>query len=205
MTKKNKNHIFREAFDFVIDTCKSCKIKTILVIVVCVIALITGIIVAIRTHDSYSVTNNYGVIDITQNDINSSTFFTRLLSMLLVFALLLGSSYNNYTFVIGIIFLGYRAYLLGLNVCLMIVLYGFSGVIVSFVVAFPCQLLTLFVLGLFFICMSRSFCDFRTFGGCRVPRQKTKVIVSALVCLILLCLLESIMLTIFSAKIIFII
>ncbi len=205
MTNKHKNRFFKDIFDFVMDSCKASKIKTLSLLVVITIALITGIIVAIRTHDNYNISNNFGVVDISSNEVNSSTFFTRLLSMLLVFVVLLGSSYNNYTFIIGIIFIGYRAYLLGLNICLMIVFYGFSGVIVSVVVAFPCQLLTLLVLATFFITMSKTFCDYRSFGGCKIPRQKTKIILTALVCLLLLCIIESILLALFSAKIILVI
>ena len=205
MTNKNKNRFFKDIFEFVLDCVKACRIKTIIILVLMVIALITGIIVAFRTKDSYSISDSFGVVDISSNSVNSSTFFTRLLSMLLVFAILLGSSYNNYTFAIGLIFLGYRAYLLGLNLCLMIVFYGFSGVVVSVIVAFPCQLLTLVVLSIFFITMSRTLCDQRNFGGCRMPKQKTKIIVSTLICLLLLCLLETILLALFSAKVILVI
>ena len=205
MTNKNKNRFFRDAFEFIISSIKACKLKTIIIIIFTTIALITGIIVAIRTKDSYNISNNFGVVDVSSNGVNSSTFFTRLLSMLLVFAICLGSSYNNYTFVIGLIFLSYRAYLLGLNLCLMIVFYGFSGVVVSVIVAFPCQLLTLAVLAVFFIIMSRTFCDQRNFGGCHMPKQKTKVIISTLICLLLLCLIETILLALFSAKVILVI
>ena len=205
MTNKNKNRFFKDIFEFVLDCVKACRIKTIIILVLMVIALITGIIVAVRTKDSYSISDSFGVVDISSNSVNSSTFFTRLLSMLLVFAILLGSSYNNYTFAIGLIFLGYRAYLLGLNLCLLIVFYGFSGVVVSVIVAFPCQLLTLVVLSIFFIPMSKTFCDQRNFGGCRMPKQKTKIIVSTLICLLLLCLLETILLALFSAKVILVI
>lgn len=205
MTNKNKNRNFREAFEFIMDCIRACKIKTIIILVLTTIALITGIIVAVRTKDNYNITDYFGVVDVSANGVSSSTFFTRLLSMLLVFAICLGSAYNNYTFVIGLIFLGYRAYLLGLNLCLMIVFYGFSGVIVSVVVAFPCQLLTLIVLSVFFIVMSRTFCDQRNFGGCRMPKQKTIIIITTLICLIILSLLETILLALFSAKVILVI
>lgn len=205
MTNKHKNRIFRDVIDFVIESVKSCKIKTLTILFLTIIALITGIIVAIRTKDSYNISDNFGVVDISSNGINSSTFFTRLLSMLLVFAILLGSSFNNYTFVIGLIFLGYRAYLLGLNLCLMIVFYGFSGVVVSVIVAFPCQILTLLVLSIFFIVMSKTFCDYRNFGGCRTPKQKTKIILTTLALLLFLCIVETILLALFSARVILVI
>lgn len=205
MKSNKRNHIFKDAGNFVLETIKECKIKTMLILVVSIITLITGIIVAIRTYDNYNIQNSYGVVDLSSNDISTSTFFTRLLSMLVVFLILLGSSYNKYTFIIGLIFLGYRAYLLGLNLCLMIIFYGFSGVIVSVIVALPCQLIMLAILGVFFIMMSKTFCDYRSFGGCRIPRQKTKIILATLVLLLLVCLLESLLLTVFSAKIILVI
>ncbi len=205
MTTKNKNRIFKDASNFILETIKECKIKTILICTITIIAILTGIIVAIRTKDSYNASNIFGVVDISSNQISVSTFFTRLLSMLLIFLVLLASSYNKYTFVIGLIFMAYRAYLLGLNICLMIIFYGFSGIVVSVVVAFPCQLITLAVLGIFFILMSKTFCDYRAFGGCRTPRQKTKIIITTCLILILLCAIESILLTIFSAKVILVI
>ena len=205
MTNKHKNRLFANATSFVIDTIKQCKIKSIIITSLVVIALITGIIVGARTHNNYTISNNFGVVDISDNGVMSSTFFTRLLSMIVVFLILLASSYNNYTFVIGIIFLGYRAYLLGLNICLMVTIYGFSGIVVSVIVAFPCQLLTLLVLSAFFIMMSKTFCDYRSFGGCSTPKQKSKIILTTLCVLLLLCLLETLLLALFSAKVILVI
>lgn len=205
MTTKNKKRIFKDVSNFVLETIKDCKLKTIIVFTVSIIALLTGIIVAIRTHNNYTISNDFGVVDITSNSVSVSTFFTRLLSMCLVFLVLFGSAYNRYTFIIGIVFLAYRAYLLGLNVCLMIVFYGFSGVVVSVIVAFPCQLITLAILGIFFILMSKTFVDYRAFGGCRTPRQKTKLVVITLILLLSICIIESILLTLFSAKIILVI
>lgn len=205
MKLKNKNHFFKDSCNFIIDTIKEYKIRTIIISTILVITLLTGIIVAIRTSGSYDIQNGYGVVDLSANDISTATFFTRLLSMLFVFIILLACSYNRYTFIIGLIFLGYRAYLLGLNLCLMIIFYGFSGVVVSVVIAFPCQLITLAILGVFFILMSKTFCDYRKFGGCKVPRQKTKLILTTLVLLLLVCIFESILLTLFSAKVILVI
>ena len=205
MTNKNKNRFFRETSSFILYTIKECKIRTIIITSLLLITLLTGIIVGIRTHNSYNISNNFGVVDISENGVSSSTFFTRLLSMLLVFLILFGSSYNKYTWAIGFIFLGYRSYLLGLNITLMIIFYGFSGVVVSVIVALPCQLLTLIVLSVFFIMMSKTFCDYRNFGGCRIPKQKTKILVTTLILLLLICILESILLSLFSAKVILVI
>ena len=205
MTNKHKNRLFADATNFIFDIVKQCKIKTIIILTVTIIALITGIIVGVRVQNNYNTINNFGVVDISENGVVASTFFTRLLSIMVVFLILLASSFNNYTFVIGIIFLGYRAYLLGLNICIMVVVYGFSGIVVSIIVAFPCQLIILAILGLFFILMSKTFCDYRAFGGCKIPKQKTKVVLTTLCLLLLFCLVETILLALFSAKVILVI
>ena len=205
MTNKHKNRLFADATNFIFDTVKQCKIKTIIILTVTIIALITGIIVGGRVQNNYNTINNFGVVDISENGVVASTFFTRLLSIMVVFLILLASSFNNYTFVIGIIFLGYRAYLLGLTICIMVVVYGFSGIVVSIIVAFPCQLIILAILGLFFILMSKTFCDYRAFGGCKIPKQKTKVVLTTLCLLLLFCLVETILLALFSAKVILVI
>ena len=205
MTRKNKNRFFKDSCTFVFNIIKECKIKTIIITTFIVIAFLTGIIVAAKTHNNYNIFDNFGVVDISSNEVSSSTFFTRLFSMLFIFLILFGCSYNKYLFPMGFIFLIYRAYLLGLNICLMIVFYGFSGVVVSIIVAFPCQLAVLATLAIFFILMSKTFCDNNRFERCKVPKQKTKIALYSVIILLLLCILESILLALFSAKIILVI
>ena len=205
MTNKNKNRIFISGRNFIFDNIKSCKIKFFAIAIALLIALLTGIIVAIRTHKSIFVNDNFGVVDISSNQVSPSTFFTRLLSMLVMFLLLFGCSTTKYLFPVSLIFLAYRSYLLGLNACLMIVVYGFSGVVISVIVALPCQLLVLATLCIFYILMSKTFNDCRCFGSCSTPRQKTKIALTTLIILILLCIIESLLLLLFSAKIILVI
>lgn len=204
MTYKSKNRQFKEEARFAFDILKESKIKAVIVSVVVLIALLTGIIVAARTHTAFASIDNYGIIDVKTGTL-TTTFFTRFFSMLFIGLILLGCSFSVYLFPIGVVFIAYRAYLLGLNICLMIVHYGFSGVIVTIIVAFPCQLIALALMCLFFILMSKTIKDFKCFGGCRVPKQRMKIIICGLLCLLIICIFESLLLLLFSAKVILVI
>lgn len=204
MTNKNKNRQFKEVINFIIDMLKECKIKTIILSLVIVIAFLTGIIVAARTHTSFASIDGYGIIDVKTGTLTTS-FFTRLFSMLFVALILLGCSFFNFLLPIAVLFLAYRTYLLGLNICLMIVLYGFSGVIATILIALPCQLLAIILLGLFYLLMSKTIGDYKCYGGTKIPKQKVILITYTLILIFAICLIESILLTLFSAKVILII
>ncbi len=204
MTYKNKKRQFKDATRFACDMLKESKFLVIVISIISIIALLTGIIVAIKTRSSFSHLDGYGVVDVRTGGLTTS-FFTRLFSMLFIALILLGCSFSIYIFPIGILFLSYRAYLLGLNVCLLIIRYGFSGVVISVIVAFPCQLLALIILGTFFILMTKTIKDYKCFGGCRVPQQRAKLIVFTFLSLMIICIVESVFLVLFSAKFILII
>ena len=178
MTNKNKNRQFKEITNFVIEMLKECRIKTIILSLIVVIAFLTGIIVAARTHSSFSISDGYGIIDVKSGTLTTS-FFTRLLSMLFV--------------------------ALGLNICLMIILYSFSGVIVTILIALPCQLIAILLLGLFYILMSKTINDYKCFGGTRITKQKTILIMYTIILVFALCIVESLLLCLFSARVILII
>ena len=204
MTYKNKKRQLKNVAGFALDLLKESKVKLIIISVLIVIAFLTGVIVAARTHSSYNNLDGYGIVDVRTGGL-TTTFFTRLFSMLFIALILFGCSFTVYLFPVGLIFLVYRAYLLGLNICLMIVFYGFSGVVVTIIVAFPCQLIALAVLGLFYILMSKTIKDYKCYGGARVPKQRMKILVSAIVLFLAICIVESLLLTLFSAKVILII
>ena len=85
MTKKNKNFAFKDCKDFILESIKECKIKTIVLSAFVLISLLTGIIVAIKTHNDWGTTNGMGIVD-TKTGVLTSTFFTRFLSMLFILA-----------------------------------------------------------------------------------------------------------------------
>lgn len=203
IVKKNKNQL-KENFSFCFQLMKESKIKVVVTSILLIIAILTGIIVAIRTHNHYHIGENYGVVDVASGGL-TTTFFTRLFSMLLIMGIVFGCSFLNYLYPLAILFLGYRAYLLGLNITLMLVLYGLQGVIVSLLIALPCQLIALLVLSIFYLLSSQTTKECKSFGGSRTPNQRIKILLLTLLVLFIVCLLESILLWLFSAKIILVI
>lgn len=204
MTTKKRNNQFKENFSFCFELIKQSKLKFLITSLLFVVAILTGIIVALRTRSHYEIGDNYGVVDVTTGGL-TTTFFARLFSMILITLICFGCSFLPYLYPLAMVFLCYRAYLLGLNITLMIALYGLSGVVVSLIVALPCQLIALAVLGLFYFLMAQTTKDFKRFGGCRTPNQRKKLIIFTLILILAICILESILLWIFSAKIILVI
>ena len=204
MTNKNKNRQIRELGNFIFESIKINKFMLIIFLVISIITLFTGIIVAAKTHSSIMANDNFGLVDITTSGL-TTTFFTRLLSMLFMVLILFGCSFTIYVVPISIIFISYRSYLLGLNICLMIINYGFSGALISIIVAFPCQLIAIGVMILYYVTMLKTNKDYKAWGGCRTPYQRLKILIITIIVLLLLCLLESLLLAIFSAKVILVI
>ena len=203
MIKKNKN-IFKENISFCFEILKECKLKVLITGLLIIIAILTGIIVASRTHSYYDISENFGVVDVSSGGL-TTTFFARLFSMLLIGAIVFGCSFLHFLYPLAMIFLCYRAYLLGLNITLMLILYGLPGVVVSLIVALPCQLVALIVLTMFYLLMSKTSKDYKCFGGGKIPYQRKKLIILSLISLLIICVIESILLWIFSAKIILVI
>ncbi len=204
MTNKNKNRQIRELGNFIFESIKINKFMLIIFLVISIITLFTGIIIAAKTHSSIMANDNFGLVDITTGGL-TTTFFTRLLSMMFMVLILFGCSFTIYVVPISIIFISYRSYLLGLNICLMIINYGFSGALISIIVAFPCQLIAIGVMILYYVTMLKTNKDYKAWGGCRTPYQRLKILIITIIVLLLLCLLESLLLAIFSAKVILVI
>lgn len=202
---KNKFRQFSPIKSFLIESIKINKIKSILLIIFCFLLFLTGIIVACRTGAS-NPDNIFGyALKEGSFKIITSSFFTRLLSTILIMALLFVFSLNKYLFPLGLLLLCYRSYLLGLNICFMIIIYGFSGAILSIFIITPCHLIIISALILFYIILIRTRYDFCCFGGCRFHRQRLFVSIFSFALIFCICLVESLLLTIFSANVILII
>lgn len=204
MTTKPKNRQIKNILNFILDCLKEHKFLFIIIASFCLISILTGIIVGAKTHSSYGSLDNFGVVDVTTGGLTSS-FFTRLLSMIVISLVLFGCSFSIYLSPIALLFLAYRSYLLGLNICLMIIFYGVSGTVISIIIAFPCQLIALAVMMLFYILMFKTIKDYKCWGGCKTSNQRLKVILFMTIALIAVCLLESLLLALFSAKVILVI
>ena len=202
---KNKFRQFFYIKDFLCESLKENKIKTILIFSFSLLFFLVGIIIAVNTG-AYNPDNIFGyALKDGSFKIITSSFFSRMLSLILISAILFVLSLCKFLFPIGVLLIGYRAYLLGLNICFMIILYGLSGAILAFFIILPCHLLAIFVLSCFYISSLKTKKDFCNFGGYRYPKQKLFLFTTFFISILMICILESILLVIFSANVILVI
>lgn len=203
MTRNNKKFNLLNIKTSIIECLKQHKLKSLIIAIFILIAFLTGLIIAIRTRSDWGTGEGFGVVD-TRTGVLTTTFLTRLLSMTFVFLILLGCCFCKFLFPIAVLFLSYRAYLLGLNITLLIIFYGMSGAIFSILIALPCQLLALLILSFFYILFYKTNKDSACYGGGN-NRQKFYVCLAAFILLLSVCLLESVLLFIFSPRMILVI
>lgn len=203
MTKNNKKFNLINIKTSILECLKQHKIKTLIMLITILIAFLTGFIIAIKTRSDWGTGEWFGVID-ARTGVLTTTFLTRLLSMTFIFLILLGCCFSKFLFPIAVIFISYRAYLLGLNITLLIIFYGMSGAIFSILIALPCQLLAILILSVFYIVFYQINKDCSCYGGESV-KKKVYVCLVTFVLLISVCLIESILLFIFSPRMILVI
>ena len=201
MKNSSKNQMMYSIKEFSCETIKRNKIKLMLVLLVTIIALLTGVIIAIKTKSISTFSKFLGQ---KSEHLNSTNFWLRLLSMLIVFSFIFIGCLTKWLCPLAYLFLAYRAFLMGGNIMLLLLLNGISGIVIGVLVVLPCQLLTLIVYISFYL----LFCDGKNYAchyGCdRARGYKAIVIVSALVALLLICLLESLLILVIPPKIIFV-
>ncbi len=205
MTKFNKKGNFLRRFDFAFDLIKESKIKLIILSVFILIAFFTGLIVAIKTNANYVDLDRLGVVCVSRGGIIGSSFFARLFSMLFVALICFGCSFSKFLFPFSILLLSYRGYLLGINICLIISVNGFAGIIVALLIALPCQIVALAVMVLLYIMMAKTNKDYKNYCGYKVANQRLKLIVFAISLLLIICLIEALLIAIFSPSVILVI
>lgn len=205
MTKFNKKNGLFSRYNFMFDLIKESKLKLIIFSTFIFIAFLTGIIVAVKTKACYYDLGKLGIVCVTKGGIINTSFFTRFLSMLFVALVCFGCSFCKYLFPLSVLLLSYRGYLLGVNICLIISVNGMAGVIVALLIALPCQLLALGTLLLFYVLMSKTNKDCSKWGGCKVPSQKLKIVLMSLSAILAICLIESLLIALFSPGVILVI
>lgn len=197
--------LFSEIKYSLFDCLKQHKIKFIVSFCVLFIALLTGIIIAIKYYDSSVIClSNYGLADFS-GGIISSSFFSRFFSMLLLMLLLFACSFTSWTFPIAILILAYRTYLLGLNLTLMFILYGIPGMLVSLLIALPCQILIILILLVFYVLLYNNACACKHYGSCGGGSSKLKILLITLLMLFICNFFESIVLVVFNVNVILVI
>ncbi len=186
------------------------RVNKVRIFVLCfftILGLLTGIFTAVKYLNGTELFNfnNYGITQFANGNIaTTELFFKRFLSYTCFLFILLICSLSAFLLPIGCFVIVYRSYLLGLNITIIVVLYGFGGILSAIVIILPIQLCML-VFACLFYCMVRNRCIIKKKYGKAVGLNTILLFLIFLVLLSILNLLETILLILFSGQVILII
>lgn len=204
MAKSYKKQSFvNEAKYYLTDAFNCSKIKIIITLFVLFVSLLVGIILAFKYNSDLSMNllEDYGIVSFVGKGITSS-FFSRLLSILLIMIILFACSFSKFLMPLAVIVLAFRTYLLGFNLCLMFLTYGLPGIFISLFIILPCQVLIMLAFCCYYFLIIKRCNDF---SGCISPKEKLKITLFILLVMVALCLSETLLLLIFNASVIIVI
>lgn len=204
MAKSYKKQSFVNEAKFYLTEVFNCsKVKLFITMFILFVSLLVGIILAFKYNSCLSINllEDYGIVTFVGKGITSS-FFSRLLSILLIMLILFGCSFTKFLMPLAVIVLAFRTYLLGFNLCLMFLTYGLPGIFISVFIILPCQLaiLVAFCVFYFIICDSS-----KCIVGCSTLKARLKITLIFILLMVVLCLIETLLLLIFNASVIIVI
>jgi len=197
--------------------CKSSNIKYSLLrgfaqnkllifslVLVAIIGFLTGIFVAIKCGITFSTLADYNLSIFCCTEGNAfGSFCTRIFSCICNMLILTVSSLYILLIPLGYLMTAYRSYLVGFNCALLICIYGFSGAITSVIVVLPCQIIISLLLIVYFVCAINRAIQKKKFGVSHI--SLVKIFFLFLFLLSIICLIETILLSIFNANTILVI
>ena len=207
MFKSYKTHSFINGLRFSISkTLKENRVKFIITLILSIIAISVGVFVVIRHSNNSSLSS---LQEISLDDFksgfvgSSSAFFSRTLSLSINVIILFGVSFVPIFFPLAEVLIIYRGYLFGLNFALIFILYGLGGSLTAIVVILPCQLLTLFILIMFYLILSKINSNCKKFGG--TDCNRFLCLLFGFLILVLVNLVETLLLYLLNGQVILVI
>lgn len=201
MFNRNRTKSILSGFSF---SCKSlmaeCKVRLIITYFLMLIGIFFGIFLAVRLNNQgiLDKAGDYGYISFSIVKISSfSSFLWRFISVALIAGMLMLFSLSIFLYPIGQIVLLYRAYLIGLNIVIIILLGGFGGLFTGLLIILPCQLINLAILSTFFCIYTKNRRS--------DLRERLKIFGITLLLLLIMDIVESLLLLVFGANIILVI
>ena len=166
------------------------------------IGLLTGIFVAFKCGITLSTLNDFNLHIYTSNELALfSYFFTRLASYILFLLLLFICSLTVYLVPVGLILIAYRTYLAGFNCILLLTLFGISGAFTSIIIILPFQLIITLLYIVYYILLLNRAESKRKFGYCNL--SFFKIFFSLFLILTILNLIQTMLLIVLNASVIF--
>lgn len=207
MSKSYKSHSFFYGLKFsCINSLKANKVKVVVSFSLILIAICTGIFVAIKYNNAYNLCQLQEIdIDDFYSGIagSSSAFLSRSLSLCVNVLLLSLLAFSPFLLPLAEVLFVYRGYLFGLNFALMVIFYGLGGAITAIVVVLPCQLCIIAMMVMFFLVLQKINSNSKKFGCADCNR-----ILFVLIFLLLLLavnLIETVLLFVLNGKVIMVI
>ena len=193
--KNRTTNFFSNTMFSVKSMLGACKIRTILTLIFVIIGLVIGIFVAIRLNNTGCIENTgeYGYVE---TNLTAGGIVWRFISSIIFLALIALLSLNIFLYPIAEIILIYKAYLVGLNIVIILLTKGLSGLLLSILIVLPCQLMLLVILSCFFCLFSSNIKN----CGC----NNWKIIGSCVILLLIVNILESVLLLLFGANLLFV-
>ncbi len=182
------------------------KWKLIIITAFILLGIGVGIFVAVKYNSNCEL---YQLREINLQDFysgftaSSSAFLSRSLSLLVNVILVVLLSFSPFLFPFACALFVFRAYLFGLNFTLIFVFYGIGSLFTAVIIILPCQLLTLFVMVIFYLLLCQLNHNCKRFGGAGVNRFV--FILVGFISLIFLNLVETILLCLLSGRVILVI
>lgn len=207
MVKSYKTHSFVDGLRFsCVNAIKANKVKIFVTFIFVLIAIFTGVFIAIKANNARDLCNLREInLDNFRSGFSasSSAFFSRSFSLLVNILLLAVLTLSPFLFPLACVLFVYRGYLFGLNFALIFIFYGIGSMVTAVVVILPCQLLTLFVMIMFYNILQRMNTNCKKFG--RSDGNRMMFVLLSLLILILINLVETLLLCVLNGSVILVI
>ncbi len=200
MKRKSQAIFSRVKLSFKESLC-SCKGRIILIGIITLLCFIAGIVIFCSSKTNF-LSNEY-ILSISGIKTGLGAFFSRSFSIIVVFGVCYICSLRAFTMPIGVLVLSFRGYLLGFNICGLCSNFGMSGLLQTIFIVLPCQILLLAVMVMFLSLISKANSNCKKFGSKSESRGKM-FLIFLLICLIIN-VVETVLLSLFSSNIILVI
>lgn len=176
------------------------KWRTIVFLVIVLLCFIAGIVVFVATPNTFP-SDEY-LLDYTGVKTGITAFLSRLLSILVIMGLCCALSIVVFTLPVAVLILGFRGYLLGFNLAALCAGFGLNGIIDAILIVLPCQFCMLALLSVYLAFITKAHSNCKRFGE---KGRRLKIFMAFFMLLMLVNLVETILMCIFSPSAILVI
>ena len=201
MQKYKTKSLFARAKDSFLGQCSQAKGRLIVALLVAVICFVAGIVICVSLPEVYP--RDEYLLSCSGVKSGFGAFFSRSFSAILVMGVCFVTTLSPWTMPIAVLVLGFRGYLLGYNICCLCAGFGMSGMLHAILIVVPCQLCMLIALTLFFAFISRASSCCKKFG--KGSASRLKIFLCFLAVILIINLIETLLLLMFSAKVILVV